>query len=263
MKVRIILALVDLLCDKLVTFGASKFNDDDGRSIIKAARDFQAYLHDKLEKYKEPKEFDNHVVVIEKHQDKNATKYYVHSNSWNSITENFCQTESEIYNNVDRLFDGILFRMAYPKEDSSLLSNTPKYKEMLEAARFKGQDTPSRFDFYKENIHSLLVSAFEGGSNYWYFISESNKDKYNCRFDEVAFQDGGFFIIGDKEEWDGEKFVNNDLTVKVDRAKLEKGFEIFEKNHKKHFADFVSENDDATTADVYLQCVCFGEIIFG
>jgi len=31
----------------------------------------------------------------------------------------------------------------------------------------------------------------------------------------------------------------------------------------RHFADFIAENDDAETADVFLQCCLFGRIVFG
>jgi hypothetical protein len=42
-----------------------------------------------------------------------------------------------------------------------------------------------------------------------------------------------------------------------------KGLEIMATKYARHFADLVSENDDADTHDVFLQCALFGEVVYG
>ena len=41
------------------------------------------------------------------------------------------------------------------------------------------------------------------------------------------------------------------------------GSKTFVQDFPRHYQDFVSENDDAVTADVWLQCVCLGDVEYG
>lgn len=36
-----------------------------------------------------------------------------------------------------------------------------------------------------------------------------------------------------------------------------------QEKYPQHWADIINESDDANTADVFLQCVVFGEVIYG
>jgi hypothetical protein len=44
---------------------------------------------------------------------------------------------------------------------------------------------------------------------------------------------------------------------------IESGLQVMADKYPKHFADFMSEEDDCVTADVFLQCCLFGDIIYG
>ena len=44
---------------------------------------------------------------------------------------------------------------------------------------------------------------------------------------------------------------------------IKRGEEIMLKEYPKHFANILSENDDAETADVWFQLVVLGEIVYG
>jgi hypothetical protein len=33
--------------------------------------------------------------------------------------------------------------------------------------------------------------------------------------------------------------------------------------YTRHFADFINQNDDAITGDVFLQCCLLGEVLYG
>jgi hypothetical protein len=116
-----------------------------------------------------------------------------------------------------------------------------------------------------DRISNLLCSAFEGGSNYWYVINEFVKPKaLTFRTDEsevyrhldYPLNEGGALIIGDMEDEDSE-------AKRLDLKAIEKGLKIMAEKYPRHMLDFINDNDDADTGDVFLQCCLFGEAIYG
>lgn len=118
-----------------------------------------------------------------------------------------------------------------------------------------------------EKIRFLLCTALEGGSNYWYVIDEFVKpevgdvpwpgETQSFRHLDYPVRKGGALVIRDKEQgFDGQ-------IRSVDRETLVAGLKVMAKKYLRHFTDFIEEDDDATTGDVFLQCVCFGEAIYG
>ena len=121
-------------------------------------------------------------------------------------------------------------------------------------------------------IACLLCNALEGGSNYWYEIQEYiiptvvpivahsafNQLKEAEHFPHLDYplNEGGALIISDKEG-------NNDNRYRLDLESIKKGLQIMADKYPQHFANFISENDDADTGDCFLQCCLFGEIIYG
>lgn len=64
-------------------------------------------------------------------------------------------------------------------------------------------------------------------------------------------------ISGDENDKDnGKQFVLNLKEIKY-------GLTCMSKKYPRHYADFLSENENAGTGDVFLQCCLFGEIIYG
>lgn len=41
------------------------------------------------------------------------------------------------------------------------------------------------------------------------------------------------------------------------------GLSLMSRDYPNHFADFMAENEDAETADVFVQCCIFGNIVYG
>lgn len=115
----------------------------------------------------------------------------------------------------------------------------------------------------EERIKDLLTNALEGGSNYWYIIKKYNyppgqtKESLGIEFEhiEVPFQ-GGSILMGESE---GDPEYDKVL----DRAAIDRGLQLMAEKYPKHWADFIVENDDATTGDVFLQLALFGEVVFG
>lgn len=124
-----------------------------------------------------------------------------------------------------------------------------------------------------QRIEDLLCGAFEGGSNYWYNIEgyvQPNEltFKGDCldllkkgedpmktfRYLTYPLNEGGAVLIS--AEGEDEKHILNLVSIK-------KGLQTMAKKYPRHFNDFMQENDDACTSDVFLQCCLFGEVIFG
>ncbi len=115
----------------------------------------------------------------------------------------------------------------------------------------------------KKRIEDLLCGAFEGGSNYWYFIEKfnypegQNKKSLGIEFAhiELPFK-GGSLTITTPEEEDGKEYI-------LDEQACIRGLNTMAEKYPRHYADWLAENDDAITADVYLQCCLFGELVYG
>lgn len=103
--------------------------------------------------------------------------------------------------------------------------------------------------FDRERIECLLISAFEGGSNYWIKWAQpvQGGDIYDAAFD-----------YGVRIRADGEphsRLLN--LTA------MAKGLQDMADHWPNHMADILNGNDDATTADIFLQVCLFGEVVYG
>jgi len=118
-----------------------------------------------------------------------------------------------------------------------------------------------------ERIKDLLCSAFEGGIDYWgnvkSVIGLKNKLKAE-HFHEIPAL-GGELTLFDNE--------TDEELGKIDMESMKKAFQYMaagtDKNGKDcpylttHLADFLNENDDANTGDVFVQLAVMGEIVFG
>ena len=130
--------------------------------------------------------------------------------------------------------------------------------------------TTVKFD--EERIRSLLCGAFEGGSDYWmgkrqYQLPEgitlsdfreqgkfTIPDDYNPPYLLVPFHEGcSIAVVDDEDQYRGV----------LNRESMVRGLQLMADKYPNHFADFMQENDDATTSDVFLQLSVFGELIFG
>lgn len=112
-----------------------------------------------------------------------------------------------------------------------------------------------------QTLLDLLVTAVEGGSNYWASIKSVERDA-----------DGNYLKVKVTELEKSRDDVNrvNRYVVPEDLAQgLQRLAERIDSNHPQHFetagthfADALGDHD-ALTADVVLQMAVFGEIIYG
>ena len=106
-----------------------------------------------------------------------------------------------------------------------------------------------------ESIKDLLCSAIEGGSNYWIETLTRSKDITKAQAEyrqDVPFAGGHLVLLDDQ----GIKH-----TINIDSIK--KGLKAFQEKYPRNFKDFVEDNADAETGDIFLQCCTYGEAIYG
>jgi len=119
---------------------------------------------------------------------------------------------------------------------------------------------PVMLEIELEQIDNLLASALEGGSNYWYFITNTFQG-LAC---EAWRKNKEGLQIVDKEEYDEATEDDDDIqTHTLNWDSVEKGITCMAEKYPKHFGDWRNESDDAITGDVFLQCCLFGEVVFG
>lgn len=113
-----------------------------------------------------------------------------------------------------------------------------------------------------EQFKDMLCCACEGGSNYWIEKVDAPRSKRPAlaEYWHEAPVYGGTVTFHVSE---GEPIEGKGTAFVLNRSSLERGAQIMAKKCPAHFADWINENSDATTGDVFLQCCLFGEVIFG
>lgn len=90
----------------------------------------------------------------------------------------------------------------------------------------------------------------------WFNDMYPNKAENTCIEDKLwAYLENGHRIEC-HDHYSDERFT---LTW----AMIKKGTRIFVQDFSNHYQDFVSDNSDACTADVWLQCVCLDDVVYG
>ncbi len=123
-----------------------------------------------------------------------------------------------------------------------------------------------------KEMQDLLIGAFEGGSNYWYFMDKvirpKGMTKETLPYYKVPFVSGGGIIICDieeSEEPDHETWILN-------RPAIENGLKLmvnhtYSSGELHHAAKCVRHKEwhvaDAEVSDIFLQLCLFGETIYG
>lgn len=113
-------------------------------------------------------------------------------------------------------------------------------------------------------FEDVIVTAIEGGCNYWYDIHDDishlkQKHQDLCLSQAIA-----------KELWDNSEFELNiydieteDLLGRITKEKCEKAFQIMSEKYKLVLLNITEETYDANDADTFFQLVVMGEIVFG
>ena len=102
--------------------------------------------------------------------------------------------------------------------------------------------------FTQEQIEDLLNTAGCGSRDWAESLLE-----YESEVKKIM--DNGVAHIKDLED----KETEYSLTLEI----IKKGLITMAKKEPQHFADLLSDNDDNTTGDVFLQCCLFGKVVYG
>jgi len=113
-------------------------------------------------------------------------------------------------------------------------------------------------------IAGLLCAAFEGGVGYWCTItgytepevprSVWGEDRIYRHVDYPLT--GGAVLCEVTDEDEPERLV-------LDREAVERGLRLMAEKAPRHWGDFLAENYDADTGDVFVQLALLGEIVYG
>ena len=132
-----------------------------------------------------------------------------------------------------------------------------------------------------DRVQDLLCCALEGGSNYWYRIekfiepteflnycdSRSNHDEKPdfkpevFRHIDYPTNPGGSIIVSDYHGVEGD--VKSMTKTKLNIKSISKGLKIMAEKYPRHYGNFTSDNEDAETGDVFLQCCVLGTLVYG
>ncbi len=114
-----------------------------------------------------------------------------------------------------------------------------------------------------QQIKDQIITAIEGGSNYWYFLSDLSMlperkegEALSERIGRAVLDEGITVPIYDLED---EEEKLGDLT----KESIAKALQTMYEDYPDHFSDMVLEQGDADTADVFLQLAVMNEITFG
>jgi hypothetical protein len=114
--------------------------------------------------------------------------------------------------------------------------------------------------FTNDEVYNLLVSALEGGSNYWYMIDDTNvpRRKQDIPFvDQLlqAIQAGIEVKISDSE--------TDEVLGALTRKSWANAERLMLAEHRGHAGDVLSGHDDAATGDVFFQLAVMGKVVYG
>jgi hypothetical protein len=117
-------------------------------------------------------------------------------------------------------------------------------------------------DFNNEQITNLIITALEGGSNYWcnILISDVSKKEGKSFSERVAFdvlESKNLIPIYDSEA------DSDDMIGELSLENIKSGIALLKENYGDHYARVFNESYDAETADIFLQLVTLKEIVYG
>jgi hypothetical protein len=120
----------------------------------------------------------------------------------------------------------------------------------------------------REVLEDIFVTALEGGSNYWYYLSDEAKklirdavpkseDPYLSTAILKAIERGVEVPINDAED---EEEVLGTVSLKTMQERLQK---LAESKNRDALVSHINEEGDGDSADIVFQYLAFGEIVFG
>ena len=120
----------------------------------------------------------------------------------------------------------------------------------------------------REVLGSIFITALEGGSNYWYYLSDRAIDLINEavprdgvkalseRLFEAVYDKGIVVPIHDAEDEEG------DAIGELNRDTFQERINLCAEQHHWAIMSELNEEGDASSSDVVFQCLALGELIY-
>ena len=117
-----------------------------------------------------------------------------------------------------------------------------------------------------ETFEEIIVTALEGGSNYWYMLGDTKGiPKRNDMPDKAMSQRMAYGLWHNKDSqiviWDAEE--EDELLGVLTYDSVREGMQLACKDYMKQINMMISEDYDAWTADTLFQVLVMGEVTFG
>ncbi len=97
---------------------------------------------------------------------------------------------------------------------------------------------------------SSQAGVTEDDARCWYSLPEVYEKPFEIEIKE---------IIDESKKPQGKNLKSR----KVKSVEMSTAFALMAQKYGRHFGDFMNENEDNITADVFLQCLALGEVVYG
>lgn len=120
-------------------------------------------------------------------------------------------------------------------------------------------------NFSDQLREDLLVTALEGGSNYWYLFRDKDAEDVLSKTEKGSpfsirvwqyIKEGNVLEVYDLED-------EEELLGVFSLQSIEEGEKIMFENFFSHYSDAKEESWDAETADVWFQVCLMKDVVFG
>ena len=119
-------------------------------------------------------------------------------------------------------------------------------------------------DVPEERIKDILVSAIESPpGEHWCKLTDYCQHPNLDMFDSFLLNNTGWMEFTELDPDTGELTKVHRLNWFGDHHSIQSGIKAMAEKYPHHFADWMSEQDDAITAYVFLQCCLLGEVVYG
>ena len=125
----------------------------------------------------------------------------------------------------------------------------------------------------RERVGDLICNAWEGWSYYWIDGAEVTRTGFIPKGgapDSLGFCDAPCPYPWQHPLYGGEVRVDYGAEEGEDKhavfsgESVRRGWELFQRpEYRQHLNNFIEENDDAITGDVFLQLCVLGEVVYG
>ena len=117
-----------------------------------------------------------------------------------------------------------------------------------------------------ETFEEIIVTALEGGSNYWYMLGDRKGiPKRDDMPDKAMSQRMAYGLWHNKDSgiaiWDLEE--EDELLGTLTYDSVREGMQIACKDYMVRLIEMITEDYDAWTADTLFQVLVMGEVTFG